>query len=118
MASKTPSPAGLSPPQRFPLHVYGRFVPGAKEDVSGWRLIREVEIPAQDGKLPHFGEAVAFARDISTAHQMAAAPDLLLAVKELLVYLADIGTAVGHPLHNGKPTKRAWAAIAKAEGRS
>ena len=104
----------LSPPQRFPLAVYGRFGRDAKEDVGGWRLIREVEIPARDEKLPYYGEAVAFVRDSSIAHEMAAAAEMRLALKELLVYLAELGRAVGQPLERGKPTERAWAALEKA----
>lgn len=64
------------------LKVYGKLVQGATEDVSGWRCIREVDVPASGTKTAFYGECVAMViDDRPLAYAMAAAPVLLKAVQ-------------------------------------
>lgn len=56
---------------------------------SGWICIRAIEIPANQGKLPRYGECVAVAQDMPTAKIMAASPDMADALLIAAVALQD-----------------------------
>ena len=59
--------------------VNGKLVSDAVEDVGGWRVVKEVLIPASNGKATYYGEPVALVRTLEHAKLAAAAPALLAA---------------------------------------
>lgn len=63
------------------LAAYGRLPQDAVEAVPNWICIREVAIPAADGKLAFYGDTVAMAQDMATAKALAAAPKLIAAAR-------------------------------------
>jgi hypothetical protein len=99
--------------------AYGRLPSNAVESVPNWIVIREIVIPAKDGKMAAFGESVAMAQDMATAKLLAAAPEMLAALKHFEKLAASWCDAKAHDLHTAACEAIQWEAqqlIAKAEG--
>ena len=102
-----------------PWAVAGRLVSDTVETVGGYYIVRQM-LPPSPGKAPWpaSDEVVAFVRDFDDAKLLAAAPDLLAALKAFVAaedsWRAATGKGFDDPLSDAYDA--AVAAIARAGG--
>jgi hypothetical protein len=101
-----------------PWAVYGKLVPDAKEDVGGWRCVRRVLNPKREPNImPLYGDCFAMVENGEDARLIAAAPELLAALKAVTSCPQAVPWLAQLPVDYTNAWAMAMFAIAKAEGK-